>query len=75
MEATSSVNVRPPPGRGKGLGAGDMIGFLEEAALRLIPGLVWFKDIGFLPRAVQSGRHLNPVDLLSAPKQINIPLT
>lgn len=52
-----------------------MTGFLEEAALRLIPGLVWFKDIEFLPRAVQSGRHLNPVDLLSAPKQINIPLT
>lgn len=52
-----------------------MTGFMEDVALRLIPGLVWFKDIGFLSLAVQSGCHLSHVDLLSAPKQTNITLT
>lgn len=52
-----------------------MTGFMEEVAFRLIPGLVWFKDIGFLSLTVQSGCHLSHADLLSAPKQVNITLT
>lgn len=52
-----------------------MTGFMEEVAFRLIPGLVWFKDIGFLSLTVQSGCHLSHADLLSSPKQVNITLT